>query len=207
MVLFISRERRLLHSCKSICPYQFMCKHSTDCPGSLSMTFLGKAASPITRAKYYGHQEIPKKPCGLYFRNINLSSSFSSQQIETSDGYIGVLWSNLESARFSPSRFPFQEDMERILRLWRTPCLSRYITPHLGRLRTWDCVQLLSGTAVVMTQLASNITDLVSSLNMSDTSMTFGQIVGAKIWVPVLLEYYYLDISELSIIHRYRSCD
>jgi len=104
-------------------------------------------------------------------------------------------------------KFQSKEHMRRLLQLWSTSRLYRQISPHLARRKTWDCVQILCGAAAVVAQLASIIQVLVSSLNMINTTMSFGQIVAVGIWVPVFLEYGYLEISEFSIIHDCHSTD
>ena len=45
-------------------------------------------------------------------------------------------------------------------------------------------------------QLTSIIEVLVFSSNLINTQMTFGQIVAVGIWIPVMLEYAYLEISK-----------
>lgn len=62
--------------------------------------------------------------------------------------------------------------------------------------RSWDYALLGLGTAALILQLATVIVVLKFSSNIIATQMSFGQIVAVGIWVPVLLEYGYLEISE-----------
>lgn len=60
----------------------------------------------------------------------------------------------------------------------------------------WDYVQLVLGTAALLLQSTSIIRVLAYSSNIINTQMSFGQIVALGIWIPVILEYGYLEISE-----------
>lgn len=60
----------------------------------------------------------------------------------------------------------------------------------------WNYLQLVLGTAALLLQLISIIEVLVFSSNIINTQMSFGQIVALGIWIPVMLEYAYLEISK-----------
>lgn len=67
---------------------------------------------------------------------------------------------------------------------------------NLKETRFWNYLQLIIGTAALLLQLTSIIKVLVSSTNIINTQMSFGQIVALGIWIPVMLEYAYLEISK-----------
>jgi hypothetical protein len=60
----------------------------------------------------------------------------------------------------------------------------------------WNYLQLILGTAALLLQFTSIIEVLAFSSNMINTQMSFGQIIALGIWIPVILEYAYLEISE-----------
>lgn len=66
--------------------------------------------------------------------------------------------------------------------------------------RSWDYLQLAAGSVAVLLQLISVIQVLEFSSDIMPTQMSFGQIVAVAIWVPVLLEYVYLDFSEFLVV-------
>lgn len=66
----------------------------------------------------------------------------------------------------------------------------------------WDHVQIGLGTIALVVQLVTVIEVLVRSSNIISTQMTFGQIVAVGIWIPVLLEYGYLEICKHSSISK-----
>ncbi|KAE9374786.1 hypothetical protein N431DRAFT_557016 [Stipitochalara longipes BDJ] len=68
----------------------------------------------------------------------------------------------------------------------------------------WSYLQLVLGTAALLLQLTSIIEVLVFSSNLINTQMTFGQIVAVGIWIPVLLEYAYLEINGAEEGTEYR---
>jgi hypothetical protein len=78
-------------------------------------------------------------------------------------------------------------------RKWFTK-LAAFI--KLKEKRFWNYLQLVLGTAALLIQLTSIIEVLVFSSNLINTQMTFGQIVAVGIWIPVMLEYAYLEISK-----------
>ncbi|KAH7393398.1 hypothetical protein BKA64DRAFT_86424 [Cadophora sp. MPI-SDFR-AT-0126] len=70
--------------------------------------------------------------------------------------------------------------------------------------RTWVYVQIALGTMALIMQLVSVIQVLQFSSNIISTEMSFGQIVAVGIWVPVLLEYGYLEFSGAGKGTEYR---
>ncbi|PVH78665.1 hypothetical protein DL98DRAFT_240983 [Cadophora sp. DSE1049] len=74
----------------------------------------------------------------------------------------------------------------------------------MGKRRTWVYVQIALGTMALIMQLVSVIQVLQFSSNIISTEMSFGQIVAVGIWVPVLLEYGYLEISGAAKGTEYR---
>jgi hypothetical protein len=66
---------------------------------------------------------------------------------------------------------------------------------HPGEKHFWDYFQLVLGTTALLLQFISIIQVVVFSSNIINTQMSFGQIVALGIWIPVILEYAYLEIS------------
>jgi hypothetical protein len=60
----------------------------------------------------------------------------------------------------------------------------------------WNYLPLILGTAALLLQFTSIIEVLAFSSDMINTQMSFGQIIALGIWIPVILEYAYLEISE-----------
>jgi hypothetical protein len=81
----------------------------------------------------------------------------------------------------------------RTLGIWYIKAAS-LINP--GGKRFWNYLQLVLGTAALLLQFISIIEVLVFSFGIINTQMTFGQIVAVGIWIPVMLEYAYLEISK-----------
>ncbi|KAN0103334.1 hypothetical protein V8E51_011647 [Hyaloscypha variabilis] len=86
-------------------------------------------------------------------------------------------------------------------RKWFTK-LAAFI--KLKEKRFWNYLQLVLGTAALLIQLTSIIEVLVFSSNLINTQMTFGQIVAVGIWIPVMLEYAYLEINGAEEGTEYR---
>jgi hypothetical protein len=78
----------------------------------------------------------------------------------------------------------------------RLPQFFAHGTKILVMSNTWDYIQLTLGYLSLVAQFITVIIVLVSSNNLTATQMTFGQIVALGIWVPVFLEYAYLEISK-----------
>lgn len=74
----------------------------------------------------------------------------------------------------------------------------------LSKRQSWDYIMLLLGVVALLIQLASVIHVLVESFNLVTTRMTFGQIVAVGIWIPVLLEYAYLEFSKFPLLQTKR---
>ena len=66
----------------------------------------------------------------------------------------------------------------------------------LEKRRSWLYIQLFLGTAALVMQLVSSAQVLLLSANIIATQMTFGQIVAVGIWIPVFLEYGYLEMGK-----------
>ncbi|KAH7321728.1 hypothetical protein BKA65DRAFT_87576 [Rhexocercosporidium sp. MPI-PUGE-AT-0058] len=77
-------------------------------------------------------------------------------------------------------------------------------TTFMGKRRTWVYIQIALGTMALIMQLVSVIQVLQFSSNIISTQMSFGQIVAVGIWVPVLLEYGYLEITGAAKGTEYR---
>ncbi|XMA12508.1 hypothetical protein WAI453_005299 [Rhynchosporium graminicola] len=75
---------------------------------------------------------------------------------------------------------------------------NQKVSVFMGKRRTWVYAQIIVGVMAVVMQLVSVIQVVLFSSNIISTKMSFGQIVAVGIWVPVLLEYGYLEISELA---------
>ena len=93
--------------------------------------------------------------------------------------------------------------MRRILERYRslptsaaTRELRQKILMYMGKRRTWVYVQIALGALALIMQLVSVIQVLQFSSNIISTEMGFGQIVAVGIWIPVLLEYAYLEFCE-----------
>jgi len=67
---------------------------------------------------------------------------------------------------------------------------------QLRKGRFWLLVQLLIGMGGLIAQLAFIINSMLNSYKLIPKRMTFGQIVAMGIWIPVLLEYVYLEYSK-----------
>jgi hypothetical protein len=79
----------------------------------------------------------------------------------------------------------------------RLPVIYQKFRDAICKEDSWEYAQLILGTAALMIQLITVIDVLVNSSNIISTQMSFGQIVAVGIWIPVLLEYGYLEICEL----------
>lgn len=73
---------------------------------------------------------------------------------------------------------------------------SDYVIELLRKPQSWLYIQMFFGLLALILQFASMIPVFKFSSNIIDTHMSFGQIVAVGIWVPVLLEYGYLEISK-----------
>ncbi|KUJ11691.1 uncharacterized protein LY89DRAFT_229914 [Mollisia scopiformis] len=78
----------------------------------------------------------------------------------------------------------------------RLPQISGTMAHVASQSKSWDYAQLVLGYLGLIAQLISVIIVLASSTSLIATQMTFGQIVAVGIWVPVFLEYAYLEISK-----------
>lgn len=68
--------------------------------------------------------------------------------------------------------------------------------------QSWLYIQMFFGVLALILQLASMIPVFRLSSNIIDTHMSFGQIVAVGIWIPVLLEYGYLEISKFPLTNE-----
>lgn len=109
-------------------------------------------------------------------------------------------WKEMKS-RVSRMRVP--KPMQRALAFWRklptTVALKeafRKLFTMLEKRRSWLYIQLFLGTAALVMQLVSSAQVLLLSANIIATQMTFGQIVAVGIWIPVFLEYGYLEMGK-----------
>jgi hypothetical protein len=103
----------------------------------------------------------------------------------------------------------------RIISLWRQlratlglTIIWQHLRTALGKERSWDYGLLGLGTTALVIQLVTVAEVLRYSSNIIATQMSFGQIVAVGIWVPVLLEYGYLEISkfwEKTSFHNHQS--
>lgn len=87
--------------------------------------------------------------------------------------------------------------------IFHLPQISGSIAHAAGKSRTWDYTHLTLGYLGLVAQTASVIIVLSTSSHLIATQMSFGQIVAVGIWVPVLLEYAYLEISKVDSPERY----
>ncbi|CZS93773.1 uncharacterized protein RAG0_03907 [Rhynchosporium agropyri] len=71
---------------------------------------------------------------------------------------------------------------------------NQKVSVFMGKRRTWVYAHIIVGVMAVVMQLVSVIQVVLFSSNIISTKMSFGQIVAVGIWVPVLLEYGYLEI-------------
>ncbi|CZR60067.1 uncharacterized protein PAC_09962 [Phialocephala subalpina] len=74
----------------------------------------------------------------------------------------------------------------------------------LGKSTSWLYIQILFGTIALSMQFVSVIQVFDLSSNIIATQMSSGQIVAVGIWVPVLLEYGYLEINGAKEGTEYR---
>ena len=113
--------------------------------------------------------------------------------------FIKLFWRTIKS------KIPDSKHLQKFSQIWKRNeavqelgnwCtkISSYIKPREKGF--WNYLQLVLGTAALLLQLTSIVEVLVSSSNLINTQMTFGQIVAVGIWIPVLLEYAYLEISK-----------
>ncbi|KAG4440238.1 hypothetical protein IFR05_004257 [Cadophora sp. M221] len=106
---------------------------------------------------------------------------------------------------------PLQRIINELSTFWtatlhRLTALS-YIQRRLtimSKRRTWVYIQIVLGTTALIMQLVSVVQVLQFSSNIISTQMSFGQIVAVGIWVPVLLEYGYLEITGAAKGTEYR---
>lgn len=74
----------------------------------------------------------------------------------------------------------------------------------LSKGKSWLYIQLFLGSGALLMQLISAIQVLILSAKIIATQMGFGQIVAVGIWVPVFLEYAYLEIGKLIFTSKIR---
>jgi hypothetical protein len=60
----------------------------------------------------------------------------------------------------------------------------------------WDYFQLVLGAAALLLQFTSIIRVLAYSTNIINTQMSFREIVALGIWISLILEFAYFEISE-----------
>ncbi|CZT46297.1 uncharacterized protein RSE6_06706 [Rhynchosporium secalis] len=81
---------------------------------------------------------------------------------------------------------------------------NQKVSVFMGKRRTWVYAQIIVGVMAVVMQLVSVIQVVLFSSNIISTKMSCGQIVAVGIWVPVLLEYGYLEIIGAAKCTEYR---
>jgi hypothetical protein len=108
----------------------------------------------------------------------------------------------LEISKFIDSvRIP--KPIQRFLVFWNRLPKTIALKAELKKLKavlekrsSWLYIQLFFGTVALLMQFGSMIQVLILSADMIAMQMSFGQIVAVGIWVPVLLEYGYLEIGK-----------
>ncbi|KAH9215739.1 hypothetical protein DL95DRAFT_388363 [Leptodontidium sp. 2 PMI_412] len=82
--------------------------------------------------------------------------------------------------------------------------IGRQVYALTSQRRFWEYLQLAVGSIALFLQFISVIQVLKYSSNIISTQMSFGQIVAVGIWVPVLLEYVYLEMNGSARGTQYR---
>jgi hypothetical protein len=103
------------------------------------------------------------------------------------------------------SKIPVSKHLQKLYGIWNRNMVIQQLgnwytntAPFFnpGEKRFWNYLQLVLGTAALLLQFTSIIEVLVFSSHIINTQMSFGQIVALGIWIPVMLEYAYLEISR-----------
>jgi len=111
------------------------------------------------------------------------------------DEVVGIISEVLRSSKYLRKMSSFWKNNTTTQKLAR---LYERIVSILKEKRSWEYILLSAGSVALLLQLISATAVLLWSRIIISTQMSFGQIVAVGIWIPVFLEYGYLEISKSS---------